>query len=88
MNRLIIATTNAGKVVEIRSALGEIPDWALEPLAPGVPSIEETGDTFLDNAILKAEHYSKFVHGLRRLRGAGQNVLRATHSRISESTTT
>ena len=64
MRPLIIATTNAGKVVEIRSALGELPGWALEPLAPGIPSIEETGNTFLDNAILKAEHYSKFVNGL------------------------
>ncbi len=57
--RLIIATTNAGKVVEIRSALGELPGWSLEALPPGVSAIEETGETFLDNAILKAEHYSK-----------------------------
>ena len=64
MRTLIIATTNAGKVVEIRSALGELSGWALEPLAPGTPSVEETGHTFLDNAILKAEHYSKFVNDL------------------------
>jgi non-canonical purine NTP pyrophosphatase (RdgB/HAM1 family) len=64
VNRLIIATTNAGKVVEIRSALGEIPGWTLSALPAGIPSIEETGGTFLDNAILKAEHYSKFVDDL------------------------
>ena len=27
----------------------------------GTPSIEETGETFLANAILKAEHYSQFT---------------------------
>ena len=61
MRRLILATTNAGKVVEIRSALGDVPGWSFEPLPPGIEAIEETGDTFLANAILKAGHYSKFV---------------------------
>src|SRR5947209_516999 len=61
MQRLIIATTNAGKVIEIRSALAEIPGWFLDALPPGSASIEETGATFLANAIQKAEHYSKFV---------------------------
>jgi XTP/dITP diphosphohydrolase len=61
VKRLILATTNAGKVIEIRSALGELPGWALEALPPEVPSVEESGDTFIANAVLKAEHYSKFV---------------------------
>jgi len=61
LQRLIIATTNAGKVIEIRSALGRVPGWALKALPPGTPGIEETGSTFLQNAILKAEHYSKLV---------------------------
>ena len=61
LQRLIIATTNAGKVVEIRSALGTVPGWVLEPLPPGTPGIEETGSTFLENAVLKAAHYSKFT---------------------------
>src|SRR5262245_48232454 len=64
MPRLIIATTNAGKVVEIRSALGELPAWHLEAIDSEIPSIPETGDTFLANAILKAEHYSTFVDEL------------------------
>jgi XTP/dITP diphosphohydrolase len=64
MPRLVIATKNAGKVIEIRSALGELPEWPLEQIPPDVPSIEETGETFLDNAILKGEHYSKFVPDL------------------------
>ena len=64
MKRLIIATTNAGKVIEIRSGLGELPGWVLDPLPPGTPSIEETGSTFIDNAILKAEHYSRLTNDL------------------------
>src|SRR5215510_15788748 len=61
MKKLIVATTNAGKVIEIRSGLGEIPGWVVEPIPADTPSIEETGETFLENAIQKAEHYSRFV---------------------------
>src|SRR5438093_12483669 len=64
MPRLVIATKNQGKVIEIRSALGELPGWSFEPIPADVPSIEETGDTFLENAILKAEHYSRFADDL------------------------
>jgi len=64
MKRLIIATTNGGKIIEIRSALGELPSWSLDALPAGVPSIEETGETFLENAILKAKHYSRIVDDL------------------------
>jgi XTP/dITP diphosphohydrolase len=64
MPRLVIATTNAGKVIEIRSAVGELPSWSLEPIPPNTPSIEETGESFLENAVLKAEHYSRVVEDL------------------------
>ena len=64
MTRLVVATKNPGKVLEIRAAVGELPGWPLEPIPADVPSIDETGETFLENAILKAEHYSKFVHDL------------------------
>jgi XTP/dITP diphosphohydrolase len=64
MTRLVIATKNPGKVIEIRPALGDLPGWHLEPIPFDVPSIDETGKTFLENAVLKAEHYSKFVHDL------------------------
>src|SRR5262245_12827641 len=64
MPRLILATTNAGKVIEIQSAIGELLGWTLASLPPGIPSIEEDGDTFVANAILKAQHYRKFVDDL------------------------
>lgn len=60
MKKLVIGTTNAGKVIEIDSGLGELPGWTLEQLPAGTPSIEETGATFVANAVLKAEHYSRF----------------------------
>lgn len=64
MKRLIIATTNAGKVIEIQSALGELPGWSLERLPSHIPLIEETGPSFLENAIQKAVHYSRLVPDL------------------------
>jgi len=64
MNRLIIGTKNFGKVIEIRSALGEIEGWSLEPISPHIAGVEETGETFLANAELKARHYSGYVDDL------------------------
>ena len=64
MKRLVIATTNAGKVIEIRSALGAVPGWFLDVLPPGISGIEETQDTFMGNAVQKADHYSRFIGDL------------------------
>src|SRR5262249_24533319 len=64
MNRLIIGTKNAGKVIEIRSALGEIEGWTLEPISPNIPGVEGPGEPFLATAELKARHYSQYVDDL------------------------
>ena len=74
MNRFILATTNAGKVTEIRAALGPVPGWSLEPLPAGIPAIEETGMTFLENAIQKARHYSKHTAELTLADDSGLSV--------------
>src|SRR5437763_11734456 len=74
MPRLIIATTNEGKVIEIHSALGEIEGWSLDPISPDIPSIEETGATFVENAVLKAAHYSAFVEDLTLADDSGLSV--------------
>ncbi|MFL5250654.1 MAG: RdgB/HAM1 family non-canonical purine NTP pyrophosphatase [Myxococcales bacterium] len=51
---LVVATANAGKLVELRELLGGL-DLALRSLAEvGLPSPEETGNTFAENAELKA----------------------------------
>lgn len=52
--RLLIATKNAHKTGEIRAILGD--GWEVEDLTahPEIPAPEETGATFVDNAIIKA----------------------------------
>lgn len=59
MPALLVATTNAGKVREIRMALAGLPVELLT-LADRSPVDEpvETGVTFAENARLKAEYYS------------------------------
>ncbi len=53
--RVLVGTTNPGKIREILSILGDIPgiSW-LTPAEVPVPNVPETGTTFLDNALLKA----------------------------------
>ena len=58
--RLLLATTNAGKVAEIADLLSET-DWQVVPLPDGVPEYEETGDTFEANARGKALFYSQWT---------------------------
>jgi XTP/dITP diphosphohydrolase len=47
--RILLATGNAHKVEEVQAILGDA--WVVEGSDPGV---EETGETFEDNALLKA----------------------------------
>ncbi|MBW7982967.1 XTP/dITP diphosphatase [Enterobacillus tribolii] len=56
MQKVVLATGNAGKVRELASLLA---DFGLDVVAQtdlGVDSAEETGLTFIENAILKARH--------------------------------
>ena len=52
--RLIVASHNAGKVREIAALLGPLGIEAAGAAALGLPEPEETGDTFIANAALKA----------------------------------
>ena len=56
---LLIATTNHGKLREIRAILAGLP-MSLRTLAdfPGIEEPEETGATFEENARLKAVYYA------------------------------
>lgn len=62
MQKLLIATTNAGKVREISLLLGTLPYevMGLKDLPATPPPVEETGTTFAANAVLKSEYY--FAH--------------------------
>ncbi|MFP1729967.1 XTP/dITP diphosphatase [Lonsdalea quercina] len=63
MQKVVLATGNAGKVRELADLLA---DFGLDIVAQtelGVDSAEETGLTFIENAILKARHAAR-VTGL------------------------
>jgi XTP/dITP diphosphohydrolase len=53
--RLVIASHNPGKVVEIDALLAPFGVTAVSAAALGLPEPEETGDSFEANAALKAE---------------------------------
>ena len=53
--RLVIATHNAGKLSEIEELLGPFGVAPIGATALGLEEPEETGSTFRDNAILKAQ---------------------------------
>jgi XTP/dITP diphosphohydrolase len=57
--QLVLATTNPGKLREIRDVLAGL-DVAVATLAefPGAPEAEENGETFAENARAKAAHYA------------------------------
>ena len=56
MKEIILASSNQGKVREINQLLAEL-DLQVQPQTEhGVPDIEETGLTFVENAILKARN--------------------------------
>src|SRR5882672_12694531 len=59
MPTLLIATTNPGKLREIRALMGDVP-VRLVSLAdiPHIEEPEETGTTFEENARLKARYYA------------------------------
>lgn len=60
MPRLLIATTNAGKAHEIGELLAGTGWECVSVREAGVPSIDviETGRSYLENAVLKAETYA------------------------------
>ena len=60
MRRILVATTNPGKLVEIRALLDGLPvEFLTLTDLPPVPAPEETGRTFAENARLKATYYAR-----------------------------
>jgi XTP/dITP diphosphohydrolase len=79
MQQLLIATTNPGKLEEIKKFLGDIPYTLVSLKDAGImDSVEETGKTFEENAILKARHYAK-ESGLMTLADDGGFEIDALH---------
>lgn len=58
-HKVVLASGNAGKVVELQKALESFHVTLIPQTQYGVESAEEIGLTFIENAILKARHASK-----------------------------
>ena len=59
--RLLLASANQGKLRELRTILAGLPVELVGLTEAGLgdpPEVEETGDTFLENALLKARAYA------------------------------
>lgn len=75
MSRLVVATTNRGKLREIRTLLDGI-TFTLVTLAdwPDVAPPEETGRTFAGNARLKALYYARHTGELTVAEDSGLEI--------------
>jgi len=61
--KLVLASSNAGKLAEFAQIFAEIqPDWDILPQSHfNLEDAEETGLTFIENAILKARHAAQMT---------------------------
>lgn len=75
MKRLVIATKNVGKAREMAEVLAGLP-YQIVSLADysDAPEVEETGSTFIENAILKATAYARFIGELTLADDSGLEV--------------
>ena len=60
MQTIILATSNAGKLTELKALLAPLHCLAQQEL--GIDSADETGLTFIENALIKARHASRIAH--------------------------
>ncbi len=64
MEPLVVATHNAGKLTEIRAILADFP-FDVRGLAEfNIEGAEETGASFVENALLKARHAAKSCNSI------------------------
>jgi len=59
--KLVLASGNAGKLVEIREVLADFSVTLISQAELGVDDAQETGATFVENAILKARHAARLT---------------------------
>lgn len=58
--KIVLATKNSGKAAEMQAAFASANFEILSQEALGIPSVAETGLTFIENALLKARHASHY----------------------------
>ena len=75
MKRLVVATKNAGKAREFAHILADFP-YEVVSLSdyPDAPDVEETGNTFAENAVIKAVAYAKYTGELTIADDSGLEV--------------
>ena len=59
MKRVVLASANAGKLRELHALLAPHGMDVVSQLEFEIPSIEETGESFVENAIIKARHAAR-----------------------------
>ncbi len=59
IKKIVLASNNLGKMAEIKSILAGLPIELIPQSDLNIPDIEETGMTFIENAIIKARNASK-----------------------------
>ncbi len=73
--RLVLASTNKGKIIEFREILADLP---LELVGaadfPGIPQVIEDGSTFAENAVIKASAIAKHTGELTLADDSGLEV--------------
>ena len=75
MRKLLIATRNPGKAREITAVLSDLPfDFVSLLDYPDAPEVEETGATFIENAVLKARAYAAYTGELTLADDSGLEV--------------
>jgi XTP/dITP diphosphohydrolase len=61
MRKILVASTNPGKIAELSAMLGDDVEWASLADFPNIPEIEEDGQSFAENARKKALEYAKIT---------------------------
>lgn len=59
MKQLVLATGNAGKLKELQALLADLPYAIVTQKSLGVTDADETGLSFVENALLKARHAAR-----------------------------
>jgi len=59
MTRVVLASSNAGKLREMSTLLAPLGLELVNQKTLGIDSVEETGTTFIENALLKARHAAR-----------------------------
>ena len=75
LTELLLASQNKGKLAEMRLLLQGLPFHVISPAELGITEApEETGSTFVENATLKAVHYSRAAERLAVADDSGISV--------------